>query len=234
MQGLGLHGDGTGHGVGGEVGSLDFDSSLVSSSSAPSPTPISNESPPAYSAVAPAAAPPASVFFPTSKAERARRRAARNIMPFGHDAPPTRLSSSDEEREGKKEKVREGRYRSRRKLLVKTEAEADAEYGMKMDLDMDSDDGDDRGADSYSQDSSDSDGEDGFVGRGRRRLSVTTEAKRRTSIEDDDEDGLDGVVHVGMVEVGTGEGDGEVVERGEGDEELVEIQHTEIKDAERK
>lgn len=61
---------------------------------------------------------------------------------------------------------------------------------------------------------------------GKRRLSVTTEAKRRTSLEDDDEE--DGVVHVGM-EVGK-----DVVGEREGadDEELVEIQHAEMQGVE--
>jgi hypothetical protein len=75
----------------------------------------------------------------------------------------------------------------------------------------------------------DSDGEygaaafgDGTRRSGKRRLSSTTEAKRRTSLEDDDEDE---VVHVGMAEVR----EKGVEEKGEGDdEELVEIQHTEM------
>lgn len=68
---------------------------------------------------------------------------------------------------------------------------------------------------------------------GKRRLSVTTEAKRRTSLEDDDDE-VDGVVHVGLhvadLEVGAPKG----VEGGaEGDdEELVEIQHAEMQGVE--
>jgi hypothetical protein len=59
--------------------------------------------------------------------------------------------------------------------------------------------------------------------RPKRRLSSTTEAKRRTSLEDDDEDE---VVHVGMAEVPekSSEEKGGVGD----DEELVEIQHTEM------
>ena len=66
----------------------------------------------------------------------------------------------------------------------------------------------------------------GSDGQGKRRLSVTTEAKRRTSLEDDDEE--DGVVHVGL-EVGK-----EAVSEREGvdDEELVEIQHAEMQGVE--
>lgn len=58
--------------------------------------------------------------------------------------------------------------------------------------------------------------------RPKRRLSSTTEAKRRTSLEDDDEDE---VVHVGMAEVPDKSAEEKVV--GD-DEELVEIQHTEM------
>ena len=67
-------------------------------------------------------------------------------------------------------------------------------------------------------DSDDSDeGGYGDRGAGRRRLSVTTEAKRRTSLDDDEEDE---VVHVGR------EGEEEVRESGvDSEEELVEIQH---------
>jgi hypothetical protein len=63
---------------------------------------------------------------------------------------------------------------------------------------------------------------------GKRRLSVTTEAKRRTSLEDDDDD--EQVMHVAMAESeveaeshgyggkdGLGEGEGELVE--------IEVQH---------
>jgi hypothetical protein len=63
---------------------------------------------------------------------------------------------------------------------------------------------------------------------GKRRLSVTTEAKRRTSLEDDDED--EEVVHVAMAEAdaeaheheakdGLGEGEGELVD--------IEVHHAE-------
>lgn len=67
----------------------------------------------------------------------------------------------------------------------------------------------------------------GERGSGQRRLSVTTEAKRRTSLEDDDED--DEVVHVKMaeaeVDAAKKEGEGE-------DGELVEIQHAEMQGVE--
>jgi hypothetical protein len=61
-------------------------------------------------------------------------------------------------------------------------------------------------ADHYQFQSSDSDsdedtndfGREGQACRGKRRLSVTTEAKRRTSLEDEDED--DEVVHVALTE----------------------------------
>jgi len=66
----------------------------------------------------------------------------------------------------------------------------------------------------------------GSDGQGKRRLSVTTEAKRRTSLEDDDEE--DGVVHVGM-EVGK---DSVSEREGGDDEELVEIQHAEMQGVE--
>jgi hypothetical protein len=56
----------------------------------------------------------------------------------------------------------------------------------------------------------------GAKGKGRRRLN-TTEAKRRTSLEDDDEEE---VVHVGRAAAGD-------------DEELIEIQHTEMQGVER-
>lgn len=67
-------------------------------------------------------------------------------------------------------------------------------------------------------------------------VSATREAKRRTSLEDDDDvDGEEGVVHVGMVEeVGeVGEEnekgkDTHTGDDGEGDGELVEIQHAEM------
>lgn len=62
-------------------------------------------------------------------------------------------------------------------------------------------------------------GEDGQGGEGgRRRLSMTTQAKRRTSIEDEDEDE---VVHVAM-QKGVEDVD---------DEELVEIKHAEMQGA---
>lgn len=56
--------------------------------------------------------------------------------------------------------------------------------------------------------------------KSERRLSSTTEAKRRTSLEDEDSDGDEGVVHVKMAEAdieeaegkGEGEGEGELVE----------------------
>lgn len=70
---------------------------------------------------------------------------------------------------------------------------------------------------------------------GKRRLSVTTEAKRRTSLEDDDED--EETVHVAMVEADAEEAEkGKVVEgEGEGDDgELVEIQHSEMQGVEGK
>jgi hypothetical protein len=67
-------------------------------------------------------------------------------------------------------------------------------------------------------------------GMGKRRLSVTTEATRRTSLEDDDED--EEVVHVALAEAhadashaGTKELGKE--KEGEDDGELVEIQHAE-------
>ncbi len=67
----------------------------------------------------------------------------------------------------------------------------------------------------------------GGDGQGKRRLSVTTEAKRRTSLEDDDEEE---VVHVGL-DVGSDICVGGERERGleVGDDgELVEIQHAEM------
>ncbi|OWP07416.1 hypothetical protein B2J93_6195 [Marssonina coronariae] len=69
------------------------------------------------------------------------------------------------------------------------------------------------------------DGDEG-KGTGKRRLSVTTEAKRRTSLEDDDEDE---VVHVAMTEADVEDGKAHrgVVD----DEELVEIQHAEMQGA---
>lgn len=75
-------------------------------------------------------------------------------------------------------------------------------------------------------------GNDGQAGKGmgKRRLSVTTEATRRTSLEDDDED--EEVVHVALAEAhadashaGTKELGKE--KEGEDDGELVEIQHAE-------
>jgi hypothetical protein len=70
----------------------------------------------------------------------------------------------------------------------------------------------------------------GGDGQGKRRLSVTTEAKRRTSLEDDDDE--DGVVHVGLEvgkEIG---GERERGLEGGDDEELVEIQHAEMQGVE--
>jgi len=94
------------------------------------------------------------------------------------------------------------------------------------------------------QSSDDSDSDDGYGDRalggaefgsdgqservGKRRLSVTTEAKRRTSLEDDDED--EEVVHVAMAEA-----EAEVGKEDEGKEEdgeLVEIQHDETQGVE--
>ncbi|CAG8978978.1 hypothetical protein HYALB_00012261 [Hymenoscyphus albidus] len=81
-----------------------------------------------------------------------------------------------------------------------------------------------------SDDSDDGFGAAGFGGerhgRGKRRLSSTTEAKRRTSLEDDDEDE---VVHVAMVEPETLKETFPEREKGDGDDgELVEIQHAEM------
>lgn len=47
---------------------------------------------------------------------------------------------------------------------------------------------------------------------GKRRLSVTTEAKRRTSLEDDDEDEVVHIGHDGTIEKRDNEDDGELVE----------------------
>jgi hypothetical protein len=70
--------------------------------------------------------------------------------------------------------------------------------------------------------------------KGKRRLSVTTEAKRRTSLEDDDED--EETVHVAMAEAhAEGEPKEKTVEGGDGegeDGELVEIQHAEMQGVE--
>lgn len=68
-------------------------------------------------------------------------------------------------------------------------------------------------------------GKFGDDGQGRRRLSATTAAKRRTSLEDDDDE--DEVVHVGMAEATSEADSGKLV--GEGDDELVEIQHAETR-----
>ena len=69
---------------------------------------------------------------------------------------------------------------------------------------------------------------------GKRRLSVTTEAKRRTSLEDDDED--EETVHVAMAEAhAEAEPKEKTVEGGDGegeDGELVEIQHAEMQGVE--
>jgi hypothetical protein len=94
-----------------------------------------------------------------------------------------------------------------------------------------------------SDDSEDSDDESydhhrGFgidgVRSGKRRLSVTTEAKRRTSLEDDDED--EEVVHVAMVEPETLKEtfpESEKASHGDGDDgELVEIRHAEMQGVE--
>lgn len=92
--------------------------------------------------------------------------------------------------------------------------------------------------DVQSDDSDDSDEGRAFGGgdvegyKGKRRLSATTEAKRRTSLEDDDED--EEVVHVAMaeadVEAGMGKG---AVKEGD-DEELVEVHHAETQGVETK
>jgi len=86
-------------------------------------------------------------------------------------------------------------------------------------------------ADDDSQ-SSDEDSDDeygsgkfGDDGQGRTRLSTTTAAKRRTSLDDDDDE--DEVVHVGMAEATSEAVSGKLV--GEGDDELVEIQHAETR-----
>jgi hypothetical protein len=69
---------------------------------------------------------------------------------------------------------------------------------------------------------------------GKRRLSVTTEAKRRTSLEDDDED--EETVHVAMAEAhAEAEPKEKTLEGGDGegeDGELVEIQHAEMQGVE--
>jgi hypothetical protein len=149
-------------------------------------------------------------WFTSASRKRAREQSGfPSQWPYGHTSP----TSSDEEREAAKERVREGRYKSsRNRVERKTQADA------------------------FAQGDGSDDSDDGFPGEGKgsRRLSVTTEAKRRTSLEDDDEeDGLDGVVHVGMAE---GEGpEGKVVEGGEGGEDgLVEIRHEEVKGVEAK
>jgi hypothetical protein len=98
------------------------------------------------------------------------------------------------------------------------------------------------------QSSDDSDSDDGYGDRalggaefggdgqservGKRRLSVTTEAKRRTSLEDDDED--EEVVHVAMAEA-EAEAEAEAGKEDEGreeDGELVEILHDETQGVE--
>jgi hypothetical protein len=94
--------------------------------------------------------------------------------------------------------------------------------------------------DVQSDDSDDSDEGRAFGGdaegeyKGKRRLSATTEAKRRTSLEDDDED--EEVVHVAMAEADVEAGMG--IEKGavrEGDdEELVEVHHAETQEVETK
>ncbi|KAJ8066307.1 hypothetical protein OCU04_005385 [Sclerotinia nivalis] len=91
--------------------------------------------------------------------------------------------------------------------------------------------------------------EDNFEDEDGMGVSVTREAKRRTSLEDEDEDDggvggvgalIDEVVHVGMVEEVGGSGSpsedlkdntslqSEGTDDGEGDEELVHIQHAEM------
>jgi hypothetical protein len=96
------------------------------------------------------------------------------------------------------------------------------------------------------QSSDDSDSDDGYGDRalggaefgsdgqservGKRRLSVTTEAKRRTSLEDDDED--EEVVHVAMAEAEAEAEAGKEDEGKEEDGELVEIQHDETQGVE--
>ncbi|KAH6673252.1 hypothetical protein B0J14DRAFT_654976 [Halenospora varia] len=72
-------------------------------------------------------------------------------------------------------------------------------------------------------------GSEGLHRSGKRRLSSTTEAKRRTSLEDDDDD--EEVVHVAMAEAEQ-ESHIEKPREGEGDEELVEIQHAEMQGVE--
>ena len=97
-------------------------------------------------------------------------------------------------------------------------------------------------ADNDEMQSSDSDSDEdnhdfGDVGQprgvsGKRRLSVTTEAKRRTSIEDDDED--EEVVHVAMAEAHI-EPEGRNEVGGDADDgEIVEIQHAEMQGVEEK
>ena len=99
-------------------------------------------------------------------------------------------------------------------------------------------------ADQQSSDDSDNSSDDGYgnsgVGTGfgvvhdyggKRRLSATTEATRRTSLEDDDEDEDEEVVHVAMAEA-HGEGKGEVRDSEGDDGELVEIQHSEMQGVE--
>jgi hypothetical protein len=74
------------------------------------------------------------------------------------------------------------------------------------------------------------DGQEEFSGL-KRRLSVTTEAKRRTSLEDDDED--EEVVHVAMAEADAEAGKEAEKGHAEGDdEELVEIKHAEMQGVE--
>lgn len=96
--------------------------------------------------------------------------------------------------------------------------------------------------DVQSDDSDDSDGGYGHAvkerregdeefgkGAGKRRLSVTTEAKRRTSLEDDDEDE---VVHVSMAREDIEEGNAHRGNSHADDDELVEIQHAEMQGVE--
>lgn len=78
-----------------------------------------------------------------------------------------------------------------------------------------------------SEDNTDSDDDgEGLGEEGRkRRLSSTTEATRRTSIEDEDEEDGEDVVHVKMDVTGLGM-------KGEDDGELVEIGHEEMQGVE--
>lgn len=93
--------------------------------------------------------------------------------------------------------------------------------------------------DVQSDDSDDSDedgrrfGGDGEGYKGKRRLSATTEAKRRTSLEDDDED-EDEVVHVAMAEADMEANAEKGAVREGDDDELVEVHHAETQGVEGK